>query len=88
MQPGGFDKLREGLEVNENRHCGRGVPVLSQVADPILTQLLPQEIRDNLNELFLPVTQNTQQPAPACKLQAPQTFQGETRQYPHVKPRP
>ena len=87
-QPGAFDKLREGLEVNDDRHCGRGVPVISQVADPVLAQLLPDPIREEIYNLFLPATQNTQQPAPPCKLQAPQTFQGETLQYPHVKPRP
>ncbi len=87
-QPGAFDKLKDGLEVNESRQCGRGVPVISQVADPVLTQLLPAPIKEQVDNLFLPATQNTQQPAPPCKLQAPQTFQGETLQYPHVKPRP
>ncbi len=87
-QPGAFDKLAQGLEANETRHCGRGVPVLSQAADPVLDALVPTQIQNQLNDLFLPATQNTQQPAPPCKLQAPQTFQGETLQYPHVKPRP
>ena len=87
-QPGAFDGLRDGLEVNEDRHCGRGLPVISQVADPVLARLVPDEFRNRIDELFLPVTQNAQQPAPACKLQAPQTFQGETQQYPHVEPRP
>jgi virulence factor Mce-like protein len=87
-QPGAFDKLKDGLEINEDRQCGRGVPVVSQLADPVLAVLVPAEVRKQLSDLFLPATQNTQQPAPACKKQAPQTFQGETLQFPHVKPRP
>jgi virulence factor Mce-like protein len=86
--PGAFDKLKDGLEVFEDRQCGRGVPVISQIADPVLALVLPQDVREDLNNIFLPATQNTQQPAPACKKQAPQTFQGETLMFPHVKPQP
>jgi virulence factor Mce-like protein len=86
--PGAYDKLRENLEVFEDRQCGRGVPVVSQAADPVLALLVPDDVRKQLGDLFLPVTQNTQQPAPGCKKQAPQTFQGETLMYPHVKPNP
>ena len=86
--PGAFDKLATGLEVFEDRHCGRGVPVISQVAEPVITQIVPQETVDFIKDTFLPVTENTQVPAPPCKKQAPFTFQGETLQYPHVKPAP
>jgi virulence factor Mce-like protein len=87
-QPGIFDKLKDGLPSMETRHCGRGVPVISQAADPVLALLVPQTLRDQINQFFLPATQNTQQPAPPCTKQAPFTFQGETNQYPHVKPAP
>ena len=86
--PGLYDKLAQGLPVYENRHCGRGVPVISQVTEPVLAKLLPQDLIDNINKFFLPVTQNTQTPAPPCNLQDNFTFQGRTSRYPHVEPAP
>ncbi len=86
--PGAFDKLGTGLEVFDDRQCGRGVPVISQVIDPVLDQIVPPGVEDAINNGLLPVTQNTQVPAPPCVKQAPFNFQGETLQYPHVKPAP
>jgi virulence factor Mce-like protein len=37
MQPNGSDKLRSGLEVFENRHCGRAIPVATNNATPVAT---------------------------------------------------
>src|SRR5215213_5968259 len=37
MQPNGMDKLKSGLEVFEDRHCNRAVPVATNGATPALT---------------------------------------------------
>jgi phospholipid/cholesterol/gamma-HCH transport system substrate-binding protein len=84
--PNTYDQLSSGMPVFEDRQCGRGVPVISQVTDPVLTLLLPQSLVDQINQVILPVTSQTQVPAPPCKKQGPYSFQGETTQYPHVKP--
>ena len=86
--PNGFDKLKDGLEVFEDRHCGRGVPIISQITDPILEQLLPPDVQQTLRDTIYPITSQAQQPAPPCKKQAPFDFQGERLQYPHVNPAP
>jgi len=39
-QPGMFNKLRSGLEVYEDRHCGRAIPGVSNDADS-LTSIVP-----------------------------------------------
>jgi phospholipid/cholesterol/gamma-HCH transport system substrate-binding protein len=86
MKANGFLELPKGLEVFEDRQCGRGVPVVSQVTDPVLALVIPQTLRDQIDTFVRPVTDNTQFPTPPCRKQAPQSFQGETTQYPHVKP--
>ena len=88
MLPRGADKLRTGLEVLEDRHCGRGVPVISQFSDPVLDQLVPDELQKNISDLFLQVTEQGQAPAPACKKQAPFDIGGEVTQYPRIKAQP
>ena len=40
VKPGAFARLRSGLEVYEDRHCGRAVPGLANTADAV-TQLVP-----------------------------------------------
>jgi phospholipid/cholesterol/gamma-HCH transport system substrate-binding protein len=37
MQPNGSDKLPSGMEVFENRHCGRAIPVATNGATPAAT---------------------------------------------------
>jgi phospholipid/cholesterol/gamma-HCH transport system substrate-binding protein len=88
LHPGAFDQLAGGLPVFEDRHCGRGVPVVSQVADPLLEQVIPPALHDQINTFLYPVTSNGQVPAPPCNKQGPYAFQGETSMYPHVKPAP
>jgi virulence factor Mce-like protein len=90
MLPGDYDLLRtQGhLNVFEDDHCGRGVPLVSQVLTPILEQILGKELTDNVREFAFVATAAGQQPAPPCKKQGKFTFQGETLQYPHVKPAP
>jgi hypothetical protein len=88
MLPGTFDQLKDGLPVFEDRQCGRGVPVISQLSDPVLGQIIPQSLKDQIDTFVRPITSNTQFPAPPCRKQPPFTFQGETTDYPHVKPKP
>jgi phospholipid/cholesterol/gamma-HCH transport system substrate-binding protein len=88
MAPGMMDKLREGLDVFEDRHCGRGAPVISQVAEGVVGELLGDALFNQIDETLFPATSHTQQPAPVCKKQTPFTFQGETLMYPHVKAQP
>jgi virulence factor Mce-like protein len=86
--PGLYDQLAQGLPVYEDRQCGRGVPVISQLAEPLLADVLPQSVIDNVNKFFMPVTSNAQAPAPRCKYQGDQTFQGRSSRYPRVDPAP
>ena len=90
MLPGGYDNLRTKgyLEVYENRHCGRRVPLIGTFPEPILETLVGQETVDQINEIVYPATNESQPPAPPCELQDKFTFQGETTQFPHVKPAP
>jgi ABC-type transporter Mla subunit MlaD len=41
MQPNGTNNLRSGLEVFENRHCGRAIPVATNNATPVATPIPP-----------------------------------------------
>jgi phospholipid/cholesterol/gamma-HCH transport system substrate-binding protein len=81
--PGGYDKLRGGLEDFNTNLCGSGgFPTLAP-AGPNMSETL----RNNVLAYFLNRGVTT---APSCKQQAPFTFNGETSQYPHVRtdPRP
>jgi phospholipid/cholesterol/gamma-HCH transport system substrate-binding protein len=88
MFPRAFDQLKDGLPVFEDRQCGRGVPVVSQQLDPLLDQIIPPALEEQIQTFMYPVTSNGQFPAPPCRKQGPFTFQGETSDYPHVKPAP
>ena len=90
MLPGDFDLLRtQGhLNVFDDRHCGRGVPLISQSINPLLEEILGKELIKQVEDFAYVATSQTQQPAPPCKKQAPFNFQNEITQYPHVKPSP
>ena len=86
--PGAFTQLGTGAFPEfETRQCGRGVPVISQQVDPLLSLLIPQALLDRLEQFADPVTSAGQVPAPTCNQQGPFTFQGTTSQFPQVKPR-
>jgi virulence factor Mce-like protein len=79
--PGGYDKLRSGLEDFNTNLCGSGgFPTLAP-AGPSLSETL----RNNIIAYFLNRGVTT---APSCKQQAPFTFSGETSQFPHVRTDP
>ncbi len=85
--PGEFTKVGSKFPVFENRHCGRGLPVVSQVVAPVLSTLLPPELLEDINNVIFPATSSAQGPAPPCILQDTFTFQGKTAQYPRVEAR-
>ncbi|MEA2124542.1 MAG: phospholipid/cholesterol/gamma-HCH transport system substrate-binding protein [Solirubrobacteraceae bacterium] len=86
--PGLFDTLgTDAFPEFETRHCGRGVPVISQVADPLLSLLLPDELITSVNSIILPATSAGQLPAPKCNQQGKYTFQGKTTQFPRIEAR-
>jgi phospholipid/cholesterol/gamma-HCH transport system substrate-binding protein len=79
--PRAFDQLPQGMPQYETRHCASGTPT---IVNP-LTGLLPQSLQDNIQK-FAFGAQAATIPAPPCKQQPKFPFQGETSQFPHVKP--
>jgi phospholipid/cholesterol/gamma-HCH transport system substrate-binding protein len=81
IQPGGYDRLRGGLDVFDPNMCfTNGFPSLAP-AGPNLSETL----RSNIMLYFLNSGVTT---SPPCHQQAKFTFGGETTQYPHVRPAP
>jgi phospholipid/cholesterol/gamma-HCH transport system substrate-binding protein len=79
--PGGYDKLRGGLDAFHTESCGGpGFPALAP-AGPNLSESL----RANILAYFL---NNGTTTAPPCRQQAPFTEGGETTLYPHVRTDP
>jgi phospholipid/cholesterol/gamma-HCH transport system substrate-binding protein len=79
--PRNFDNLPQGMPQYETRQCSRGTPT---IVNPLL-DIMPQSLQDAIQKYaFGPVGQAV--PAPPCKQQPPFVFQGETSQFPHVKP--
>ena len=87
-KPGIFTRIGDDVPVFENRHCGRGAPVVSQFVAPVLETLLPPELLTNVNEIVFADNAGGQVPAPPCNLQSKFRFQGRTSQYPRVEARP
>ena len=82
--PRNFDNLPQGMPAYETRQCGRNGGATPTIVNPLL-DILPQELQDNIQKYaFGPVGQAV--PAPPCKQQPKFPFQGETTQFPHVKP--
>jgi phospholipid/cholesterol/gamma-HCH transport system substrate-binding protein len=86
-QPGNFRQLRNGLPVFDNRHCGAGVPTVTNVPlpplPPVVGDLVPPELLDRIIE-FAFAGNPSAVPAPPCRLQGRYDFGGEVTQYPHV----
>ena len=78
--PRNFDNLPQGMSQYETRQCGRGTPT---IVNPLL-DILPQALQDNIEKYAF--AGSAAVPAPPCKQQPPFVFQGETSQFPHVKP--
>ena len=107
-KPGQFDDLRQGMLSYETRHCGRGVPTITNTPTPApppapLPPLsipvpipspvpptsglfsYPTALFDDIVRFAFPEGSGNGV-APRCVYQGPYTVQGETSQFPHVKP--
>jgi phospholipid/cholesterol/gamma-HCH transport system substrate-binding protein len=85
-KPGNFNALKSGLAVFENRHCGAGVPSVSNAPlsplPPIVGDLIPPELLATVIQFaFAPSGSGA---APPCRPQGSYDFGGEVTQYPHV----
>ena len=90
-KPGNFSQLDDGLPVFDDRHCGAGVPDVSNTPvvplPPLVGDLVPDELLDRIVESAFAGQPGTNGPAPPCRLQGPYNFGGEVTQYPHVNDR-
>lgn len=97
-QPGGFSALASGLSVFSSASCAESAPAgsgppLGTITQEVIEQLIGRPtktgsvgatIEDHvLND---PEKAGNHVGAPACKQQAPFTFNGVTSQFPHVTP--
>jgi phospholipid/cholesterol/gamma-HCH transport system substrate-binding protein len=89
-KPGNFTQLSRGLPVFDNRHCGAGVPSVTNVPlpplPPAVGDLVPAALLQNIIQ-FAFAGQNGGGPAVPCRLQGRYDFGGEVTQYPHVNER-
>jgi phospholipid/cholesterol/gamma-HCH transport system substrate-binding protein len=89
--PGVFANLAQGLQVYENRGCGNGIPQLTNQVTPLITDLLPTFLRDEINTFVYGGTESVV-PAPPCVLQGKFPATGDTSfpptQYPQVRANP
>jgi hypothetical protein len=90
-KPGNFSQLDRGMPVFEDRHCGAGVPSVSNAPTaplpPIVGELVPADLLDRIVQFAFAGQPGTNGPAPPCRLQGPYSFGGEVTQYPHVNER-
>jgi phospholipid/cholesterol/gamma-HCH transport system substrate-binding protein len=88
-KPGVFRQLNRGLPVFDNRHCGAGVPNITNVSLPPLPpilgeELIPADLLNRIVQYAFAGQPGVNGPAPPCRLQGPYSFGGEITQYPHV----
>jgi phospholipid/cholesterol/gamma-HCH transport system substrate-binding protein len=91
-KPENFTQLDRGLPVFENRHCGAGVPNITNVPalplPPVLgLELVPEDLLNRIVQFAFAGQPGTNGPAPPCRIQGPYSFGGEVTQYPHVNER-
>jgi phospholipid/cholesterol/gamma-HCH transport system substrate-binding protein len=90
-KPDNFAQLADGMPVFENRHCGAGVPSITNAPavplPPVVEELIPAELLDRIVQFAFAGQPGTNGPAPPCRLQGPYSFGGEVTQYPHVNER-
>ena len=91
-KPNNFNQLAQGMPVFENRHCGGGVPNITNVPavplPPPLDDLVSDQLLDQIITFAFAGQPGTNGPAPPCRLQGRYNFGGEITQYPHVNERP
>ena len=90
-KPGHFSQIDDGLPVFEDRHCGSGVPGVTNVPSlplpPVVADLVPTDLLDRVIRYAFAGQPGTNGPAPPCRPQGPYDFGGEITQYPHVNER-
>jgi phospholipid/cholesterol/gamma-HCH transport system substrate-binding protein len=87
-KPNNFDQFRQGLPVFEDRHCGSGVPALSNTplpdVLPPVDQLISNDLLARINQFGF---NGGTVVAPPCRSQGRFNQGGEVTQYPHVNDR-
>jgi phospholipid/cholesterol/gamma-HCH transport system substrate-binding protein len=90
-KPDNFNQLAQGMPVFENRHCGGGVPNITNVPavplPPPADELISDQLLDQIIQFAFVGQPGANGPAPPCRLQGPYSFGGEVTQYPHVNER-
>jgi virulence factor Mce-like protein len=90
-KPGHFRQLEGGLPVFDDRHCGAGVPNITNLPElplpPAVGDLIPDELLDRIVQFAFAGQPGVNGPAPPCRLQGRYDFGGEITQYPHVNDR-
>ena len=75
----------------EDRHCGSGVPNVTNVPTlplpPPLDDLIPDDLLNRVITYAFAGQPGVNGPAPPCRPQGPYNVGGETTQYPHVNDR-
>jgi phospholipid/cholesterol/gamma-HCH transport system substrate-binding protein len=88
-KPNTFDQIRQGLPVFEDRHCGSGVPTVTNVPLPDVLPPADQLISDDLLGRIIQFGFNGGTVlAPPCRSQGRFDQGGEVTQYPHVNEQP
>ena len=82
-QSGAFNLLASGLPVFSAANCANSAPAVSgppneTVSKEIIEQLIQYHVANK------PESTTNEVPAPACNQQGPQTFNGQSSQFPHV----
>jgi ABC-type transporter Mla subunit MlaD len=81
--PGAFSELASGLQVFSSASCANSAPsVEDRPNEQVSQQLIEQLIA--LKVVNAPGSTTNSVPAPACRQQAPFTFNGKTSEFPHV----
>jgi phospholipid/cholesterol/gamma-HCH transport system substrate-binding protein len=90
-KPEHFRQLDAGLPVFDDRHCGAGVPSITNLPElplpPAVGDLIPDELLDRIVQFAFAGQPGVNGPAPPCRLQGRYDFGGEITQYPHVNDR-
>jgi phospholipid/cholesterol/gamma-HCH transport system substrate-binding protein len=90
-KPDHFTQLGRGLPVFEDRHCGSGVPNITNVPavplPPPLDDLVPDDLLNRIVQYAFAGQPGVNGPSPPCRPQGPYSEGGETTQYPHVNDR-
>lgn len=80
---GAFSLLGSGLPVFSASNCSNSAPTIEGPANESVSETLINELI-HFKVVNAPDSTTNSVPAPPCKQQEPSTFNGQTRQFPHV----